>query len=308
MGQYVYGPVPSRRLGRSLGLDLVPYKTCTYDCIYCQLGKTPSRTVERKAWVPIDEVAEEAIQALDRNPDYITLSGSGEPTLCTGLDRLIGRIKEATSTPVAVITNGSLLWQKQVREELMDADLVVPSLDAGDETTFRHVNRPHGSLSFERMLEGLIALRREFTGEYWLEVFILGGITSSDAQIEKIARCVDRIQPGRIQLNTVTRPPAVGYARPASPQRMAELAMRFDPPAEVIADFAGESPDADVAATREEVLEMLRRRPCSVADVASGLGTHPNEIIKHLDQLGQEDLVVQSRSGDTLYYSARPRA
>jgi len=291
-----------------LGLDLVPYKTCTYDCIYCQLGKTPSRTVERKAWVPIDQVAEEAIQALDRNPDYITLSGSGEPTLCTGLDRLIGRIKEATSTPVAVITNGSLLWQKQVREEVMDADLIVPSLDAGDETAFRHVNRPHESLSFERMLEGLIALRREFSREYWLEVFILGGITSSDAQIEKIARCVDRIQPGRIQLNTVTRPPAVGYARPASPQRMAELAMRFDPPAEVIADFAGESPDADVAATREEVLEMLRRRPCSVADVASGLGTHPNEIIKHLDQLGQEDLVVQSRSGDTLYYSARPRA
>ena len=308
MGQYVYGPVPSRRLGRSLGLDLVPYKTCTYDCIYCQLGKTPSRTVERKAWVPIDEVAEEAIQALDRNPDYITLSGSGEPTLCTGLDRLIGQIKEATSTPVAVITNGSLLWQKEVREELMEADLVVPSLDAGDEITFRNVNRPHHDISFERMLEGLIALRREFTGEYWLEVFILGGITSSDAEIEKIARCVDRIQPGRIQLNTVTRPPAVGYARPASPQRMAELATRFDPPAEVIADFAGASPDADAATTREEVLEMLRRRPCSVTDVASGLGTHPNEIIKHLDQLSHEDLVVQSRSGDTLYYSARPRA
>ncbi len=169
MSRYIFGPVPSRRLGRSLGVDLVPFKTCTYDCIYCQLGRTPCTTTERKEWVPLDGVLEDLRQKLSTRPDYITLSGSGEPTLYSRLDELIDRIKTMTDVPVAVLTNGALFADKELRRQLMEADLVVPSLDAGDEAMFQMVNRPHQDISFEHMLQGLIDFRREYQGKYWLE-------------------------------------------------------------------------------------------------------------------------------------------
>ncbi|NQT19895.1 MAG: radical SAM protein, partial [Planctomycetes bacterium] len=156
MSKYIFGPVPSRRLGRSLGVDVVPLKTCSYDCIYCQLGNTTCKTVERKEWVPLDDVVLELKDRLSSRPDYITLSGSGEPTLYSRVAELIDRIKVMTDVPVAVLTNGSLLWQEEVRRQLMKADLVIPSLDAGDEVMFRLVNRPHEDVSFERMLAGLV--------------------------------------------------------------------------------------------------------------------------------------------------------
>ena len=174
MSGYVFGPVPSRRLGRSLGVDLVPHKTCSYDCIYCQLGATTCKTTERKEWVPLDDVLEQLKAKLSTAPDYITLSGSGEPTLYSRAEELIDRIKAMTDVPVAVLTNGSLLWQEEVRRQFMKADLVIPSLDAGDEGMFRLVNRPHEDVTFERMLAGLVDFRREFRGAYWLEVFVLG--------------------------------------------------------------------------------------------------------------------------------------
>ena len=176
---YVFGPVPSRRLGRSLGVDLVPFKTCSYDCIYCQLGRTSCKTVERKQWVPLDDVLAELKEKLSTRPDYITLSGSGEPTLFWRTGELIDRIKAMTDVPVAVLTNGSLLWCKDVRDQLTNADLVIPSLDAGDQSMFRAVNRPHEDISFERMLDGLIAFRKAFGGQYWLEIMLLAGHTAS---------------------------------------------------------------------------------------------------------------------------------
>ncbi|MGD2175646.1 MAG: radical SAM protein, partial [Candidatus Brocadiaceae bacterium] len=157
----VFGPVPSRRLGRSLGIDLVPFKTCSYDCIYCQLGRTTLKTTERREWVPLDLVLEEVEEKLNSEPDYITLSGSGEPTLFSRLGELIGHIKNITDIPVAVLTNGSLLWRKTVRDNLQEADLVIPSLDAGNESMFRYVNRPAPQLSFYEVAEGLITFRRE---------------------------------------------------------------------------------------------------------------------------------------------------
>ena len=183
MSNYIFGPVPSRRLGRSLGVDLVPFKTCTYDCIYCQLGRTTNKTIQRKEWVPLDDVVTELETKLSSQPDYITLSGSGEPTLYSRTGELIDRIKAVTNVPVAVLTNGSLLWNQEVRARLMNADLVVPSLDAGDEAMFRAVNRPHEDISFERMLQGLIDFRHEFQGKYWLEVFLLAGHNAIAAEV-----------------------------------------------------------------------------------------------------------------------------
>ncbi|MCK4275198.1 MAG: radical SAM protein, partial [Phycisphaerae bacterium] len=226
---YIFGPVPSRRLGRSLGVDLVPFKTCTYDCVYCQLGRTTCKTVQRKEYVPLEDVLQELRSKLSSQPDYITLSGSGEPTLYSKTGELIDRIKAMTNIPVAVLTNGSLLWQAEVRSQLMNADLVVPSLDAGDEAMFQAVNRPHEDITFERMLDGLIEFRREFQGQYWLEVMFLAGHNAIHSEAQNLAECVSLIKPDRVQLNTATRPPAEDYAVTVSQQRLSELAAMFDP-------------------------------------------------------------------------------
>ena len=302
---HIFGPVPSRRLGRSLGVDLVPFKTCTYDCIYCQLGRTTNKTVERRQWVPLDDVLAELKKKLTTRPDYITLSGSGEPTLFSRLDELIAGIRSMTDIPVAVLTNGSLLWRDEVRSQLMDAHLVVPSLDAGHSSLFQAVNRPHESISFDRMLEGLIAFREEYYGEYWLEVFLLAGHTAMDSEISKIAECVGRIKPDRVQLNTATRPTAEEYAVMVDRRRMGDLAAGFDPPAEVIADYRGVHAQSDFKAGRDSVLEMIQRRPCSLEDIADGLGMHRNEAIKYIEELDAKGLLEKRSSGGKLFYSGR---
>jgi wyosine [tRNA(Phe)-imidazoG37] synthetase (radical SAM superfamily) len=304
MNKYIFGPVPSRRLGRSLGVDLVPLKTCSYDCIYCQLGHTTCKTTERKEWVPLDDVILEVKDGLSARPDYITLSGSGEPTLHSRIGEAIERIKAMTDVPVAVLTNGSLLWQEEVRRQLLKADLVIPSLDAGEKAVFRLVNRPHADVSFERMLAGLVVFRREFRGDYWLEVFVLGAYTAINADFAELVKCVNFIGPDRVQLNTVTRPPAESFAIGISRQRLAELAGMFHPPAEVIADFRGVQGRAEFAASREDILDLLRRRPCSTEDIADGLGMHGNEVVKHVEHLSAEGRLRETRTGGRLYYRA----
>jgi wyosine [tRNA(Phe)-imidazoG37] synthetase (radical SAM superfamily) len=301
---YLFGPVPSRRLGRSLGVDLVPLKTCSYDCIYCQLGRTTCHTIERLAWTPWERMAAELPQRLSSQPDYITLGGSGEPTLHSQLGELITQLKTMTDIPVAVLTNGSLLWQKDVRRQLKHADLVIPSLDAGHETMFQIVNRPHHEITFARLMDGLTAFRQEFPGAYWLEVMVVGGLTATDAEIEKLADGARRIQPDRVQLNTVTRPPAEKQAAAVSLERLAQFATFFRPAAEVIADFRAVHQQADFVASRQEVLALLQRRPCSVADIASGLGMHQNEAIKHLEALRIAGVLECLSSQGKHYYRA----
>jgi len=302
MKSHVFGPVPSRRLGRSLGVDLVPFKTCTYDCVYCQLGRTTCKTVERKEWVPFDAVVAQVREKLAAAPDYITLSGSGEPTLYSRLGELIASIKSMTKTPVAVLTNGSLLWKEEVRQGLADADLVVPSLDAGDERLFQEVNRPHSSIEFERMVEGLVEFRKTFRGACWLEVFLLGGMTATLSEVDKIAEIVERMRPDRVQLNTVTRPPAEDFALPVSHEDMERFAARLGDRAEVIADFRAVHAKSEFTAKREDVLDTLRRRPCTVDDIAEGLAMHANEAIKYVTELLERGDIVAETTGDRTYY------
>jgi wyosine [tRNA(Phe)-imidazoG37] synthetase (radical SAM superfamily) len=307
MGSHVFGPVPSRRLGRSLGVDLVPFKTCTFDCIYCQLGRTTCKTTRRSEWVPLEAVLRDVAANLDKAPDFITLSGSGEPTLYSRLEELIGGIKHLTRVPVAVLTNGSLLWMPEVRDALATADLVAPSLDAGEERVFRHVNRPHDDITFDRLVEGLIRFREEYAGEYWLEVLLLGGITAIPAEVEKIARVVRQIDPDRVQINTVTRPPAEEYAFPVGRSELQELAAAFGSRAEVIADYRPSPPHADFANRGEDIAALLRRRPCTVDDIAEGLGLHRNEVIKYVNALAADGVLETRLRGRTLYYAMAER-
>jgi wyosine [tRNA(Phe)-imidazoG37] synthetase (radical SAM superfamily) len=300
--RHVFGPVPSRRLGRSLGVDLVPFKTCTFDCIYCQLGRTTCQTIERKEWVPMDAVLEELKHKLVHRPDYITLSGSGEPTLHSRLGDLIEHIQVMTEVPVAVLTNGSLLWQEDVRREVALADLVLPSLDAPDPDRFAFINRPHPEITFERLLEGLEALRRDFAGPYWLEVMLLGGYTALPEPVRQLASQTRRIRPDKVQLNTAVRPPAEDYAMAVPPERLGELARLFRPRAEVVADYRGQAVPKESQATAQAVLMLLRRRPCTLEDVTHGLGLKESEAVKLLACLEAQGEIRGTRRGDQHFY------
>jgi len=300
----VFGPVPSRRLGRSLGIDLVPLKTCTYDCIYCQLGRTTCKTVERKVWSDIEDISVAIEKRLAARPDYVTIAGSGESVLHSQIGEVIDRIKSVTKVPVAVLTNGAMLWQEEVRRQLSNADLVSPSLDAGDETVFRLVNRPHPSISYAKMLDGLVAFRQEFRGRFWLEIMVVDGYTATPTEIAKLAECAERIRPDRIQLNTVTRPSAESWAGMVSRAELTNFASHFRPRAKVIADFRRVRRQVEFACDRREVLALLERRPCSVEDIAHGLGIHRNEAIKHLEQLRRRGVVEHTVSENQCYWRA----
>ncbi len=302
--EYVYGPVPSRRIGRSLGVDLVPFKTCTYDCIYCQLGRTTSKTIQRKEWVPTDIVIKRLKSKLHTKPDYITLSGSGEPTLFSRIEVLISRIKNITDIPVAVLTNGSLLWLPEVRSSLRLANLVIPSLDAGCNQIFQYVNRPHSDISFNKMLEGLVKFRDEYTGKYWLEVFLLAGVTTPEMEINRLKTCIKSICPDKVQINTVTRPPAESFAERVPEKQLEIIARRLYKNAEVIADYSGVHKQGDFAARREDVLTLLKRRPCSIEDIAAGLGLHRNEVVKYVEELSSEGKIEAKPQNNHLYYIA----
>lgn len=301
---YVFGPVPSRRLGRSLGVDLVPFKTCSYDCIYCQLGRTTCKTVERRKWVPVDAVLEELRQKLGTKPDYITLSGSGEPTLHSCLGEIIVQIKVMTDIPVAVLTNGSLLWQAEVRAEVELADVVMPSLDAPDSERFDMINRPCPDITFERVVYGLETFRRQFPGKYWLEVMLLGGYTSLPAQVRQLAGISRRIRPDKVQLNTAVRPPAEEYAMAVPPERLAEMSRMFEPAAEVVAEHRGQRALAESQASADIVLALLQRRPCTVKGISHGLGMKPGEAVKCLADLAMQGKVLCERHGSEEFYRA----
>jgi wyosine [tRNA(Phe)-imidazoG37] synthetase (radical SAM superfamily) len=304
MSTYVYGPVPSRRLGRSLGIDPVPLKTCTFDCIYCQLGRTTRKTAERKEWTPLDEVIEELKVNLSSEPDYITISGSGEPTLHSGIGSLIKSVKAITAIPIAVLTNGSLLWLPEVRDALCNADVVIPSLDAGDEHLFRHVNRPHRDITFHRLVNGLYELRKCFSGQYWLEVLLIGGITGLPIPVGEIAQIAGWIGPDRIHLNTVVRPPAESFAVPVPEEIMESFLAAFGNNAEVIGFGKYPPHDSQLSATPQEVLALVSRRPSTLDDIMSGLGVEREDASRNVELLSSAGLIETESQGGRLYFRA----
>lgn len=304
MACYVFGPVPSRRLGRSLGVDLVEFKTCSYDCIYCQLARTTRKTLHREEWVPLEDILAQIKEKLGTKPDYITLAGSGEPSLYSRIDELIAGIKAMTDIPIAVLTNGSLLSLAEVRSALLGADLVSPSLDAGDAETFERVNRPTEGLSFEQMVEGLISFGKEYKGHYWLEVFLLAGVNDAPEQVEKMVEIARQMNPERIQLNTVTRPPIEADARTVGQDQMQRFAQMFGVKAEVIADYRRGDGPGECVGRVGDILAMVLRHPCTTEDIGQGLGLDPLGVDKHVQQLLDQGLIETQMGNEQVYYVA----
>jgi len=218
---YAYGPVPSRRLGRSLGVSSIPHKTCSYNCIYCQLGQTSKLSVKRESFYPKEDILSDIEKVMNpANVDYITFVGDGEPTLCKDLGWLIRSCKQKWQIPVAVITNGSLLFMEDVRQDLKSSDVVLPTLDAGSEEVYRTLNRPHASIGFEEMLQGQVDFRKEYPGKIWLEVMLVKDVNDSDESLMEIKDAIEQVKPDRIYISVPIRPPAKPGVRPPEPGRI----------------------------------------------------------------------------------------
>lgn len=301
----IYGPVPSRRLGFSLGIDLVDYKHCPLDCIYCQLKRTTRLDASRETTVDVVEVVAQVASKVDSGAriDHLTLGGSGEPTLYGRLGELIDTLHERFNIPVALLTNGVLFGNPDVRSEAARADVVLPSLDAWDQKSFELVNRPYPGLDFESFMKGMVDFRREFGGQIWLEVMLLKGISDTPHIVQRLAEQAVRIRPDRIQLNTPVRPPATSMAIPISQRTMGILAGLFNPEAEVTADFPESlvhEPENHV--NDEQVLETITRRPCTKKDIAMGLGAPEDEISLSIQRLLDAGRVVESIQDGRSYF------
>ncbi|MGD2246190.1 MAG: radical SAM protein [Candidatus Aminicenantes bacterium] len=301
---YVYGPVPSRRLGFSLGIDIIPFKTCTLDCVYCQLGRTPEKTLQRKKFFTSAEIVAQIKEKLSSGQriDIITFSGSGEPTLNKALGELIKGIKKITSIRVAVLTNSTLFADTNVRKSLTHADLIVPSLDAATQKVFLKTNRPCAPLKIKDVIEGLVKFRQEFTGQIWLEIMLVKGVNDSPSHIQKLKEAASRIKPDKIQLNTVVRPPAEKSARPLSHDELKKIKKIFGRNCEIIAEFDKKQKVPAQKDLEIAILEMIQRRPVTLLDISVSLGRHANEVIKYLDLLMNEGKIQSVKYKDSKYY------
>lgn len=308
--KYLFGPVPSRRLGISLGIDLVPLKTCSYNCIYCECGKTTNLTIERKEYFPVCDIIAEIDDFLRDKPhlDYITYSGSGEPTLHTGILEITEHIKNNyPEYKIALLTNASLFWDKKVREECMGMDVVIPSLDAASELSFKKIDRPHSALKASCVNEGLIKFCEEFLGEIWLEIFIVPGINDTLTEIEGMNEIIKKIKPAKVQLNTLDRPGAVSWIKPADDESLMRISSLLShdnveitkKPAERVLSGAY---SGDVS---ELILQTIKRRPCTLKDISEITSLHRNEVNKYLGVLAEMDLIYESRGERGVFYSAK---
>ena len=306
--KYVYGPVPSRRLGRSLGIDPLPLKTCNYQCIYCQLGKTTNFTNERRNYYPKDEIIveiEEAIKQNKNNFDYITFVGSGEPTLYKDLEELILKTKTFSNKPICVITNGGLLYNEEVVEALLLSDVVLPSLDAGDERSFIGINRPHPDIQFDSVIQGFIDFRRKFKGKFWIEIMIMKAINDSKKELLKIKEKIDLIKPDKIDINIPIRPPLEKWVKIPDKSIFVLLDEIFGSYSDIsfpeIGNFYLYSQDFE-----KELLNIIKRHPMRQNQILKTFSSNnfkKEAIISQLKKLESKNIIKKSTYNKQIYWS-----
>ncbi len=306
--RYIFGPVASRRLGRSLGIDLVPYKTCSFDCLYCELGTTTHLSLERKMYSAPQEIIDEVKGYLKKpalQPDYITLGGSGEPTLHEHLGAIIAEIKKLTSIPVAVLTNSSLLYRDDVKEALLRADVILPSLDTVSPFLFSFLNRPHPALDVKKIIQGLIDFRKLFTGQTWLEILFCRGVNDSEEEVMRLQEVIREINPDKIQLNTLDRPPAEDSVFPVGREELERIKRFFGAKAEIITGSLPEDAQGNIADRKKRVYNLVKRRPCTFDEISLTLGIPKMALMDLIEVLKNEGKVNQRLHNNQVYYQGR---
>lgn len=292
--RFVYGPIPSRRLGRSLGVDPIPLKTCNWNCVYCQLGRSVPLLHERAEYAPRQEILDEILAAVTHHTpgeiDYITFAGSGEPTLHSGLGWIIRHIKERTALPVAVITNGSLLYLPEVRTALLPADVVMPTLSAGSADLYRRIHRPHPEATFARLVSGLAAFRAVYAGQLWLEVMLLGGLNDQEEALHDLAALLERLRPDQIHLMLPERPPAEPWVRPPDAEGMVRVAATLGASAHVVHALPVDVNASDYATPADAIVSIVTRHPMNRAQLHQALHRWPpGEVDNALTSLCESD-------------------
>ncbi|MCK4346627.1 MAG: radical SAM protein [Bacteroidales bacterium] len=310
MYKYLFGPVPSRRLGMSLGVDLVPHKVCSLNCIYCECRRTTNLTIERKEYVSYDDVTKELDHYFNNKPapDYITFSGAGEPTLNSHIGEVIKFIKSNwTDIPVALLTNGILFSDKQVRKEILSTDIVLPSLDAASDLAFRKINRPPHHININEYIQGLVDFSKEFSGKIWLEIFIIPGYNNTAKELKLLKKALERIKPHRIQLNTLDRPGTVENLIAASKKELQQIVELWH--LKNVEIIAAAPERKNIKSYREDtetaILETIFRRPCTLEDLAKILGLHKNEINKYLDTIEADNKIEAVRQERGVFYQSK---
>jgi len=301
----VFGPVPSRRLGYSLGIDLLPpdAKPCTVDCIYCQVGCTVVKTIKRGIPVPSAEVNRAIDAALPKaGIDAVSFSGSGEPTLHQDLGQFIDRVKARCRTAVAVITNATLIDRPDVRRDLAKADLVLPSLDAATQAVFEKINRPHPALRADKMIEGLVQFRKEFAGRIYLEIMFVKGVNDAPAELAALAKAAERINPDRIHLNTVARPPAESFAQPLTPDELARIVRIMGPKATSIGPGPTAAREPETGDIETKIVELVRRRAVTLPDLIGSLGLERASAGDLVDKLVRDKKIKKVVHGGVTYF------
>ncbi|PKL38091.1 MAG: radical SAM protein [Spirochaetae bacterium HGW-Spirochaetae-1] len=311
--KYVFGPVNSRRLGISLGIDLVPHKTCSLNCIYCECGETTDCTALLREYVPVKDVLAELDSYLSSSPelDVLTFSGSGEPTLHSGIGTIIAYLKERYPRyPVVVLTNGTLLWKEEVREALVRADIIIPSLDAVSEPVFRKMLRPTGEITAERLVRGLMDFRPVFAGRMIIEIFILPGVNDTPDELARLKEACEKIGPDEIQLNRLDRPGAVYGLQTASWKRLVEIKEFFLPLAvEIIGkpDYSKKI-TGSVSEIHDAVGAVLKRRPSTIDDLSRTLGLRKVEVMKIIEEMDTGGILSKEEMERGIFYRMRADA
>jgi len=302
MMKRVFGPVPSRRLGQSLGIDPIPLKTCNWNCVYCQLGRTRPVTNERRNFFKKEVILSQVKEALDAHKpgeiDWITFVGSGETTLQKGLDEMIAGIKGFTDLPIAVITNGSLLYRPEVRKELLDADALLPSLDAGTPALYRRINRPHPACTFERLVNGLIAFRNEYQGHLWVEVMLLKDVNDDEVSLEQIADYLKKINPDEVHVVQPTRSPAETWVKPPDKAGLERAHAVLGKVAKIILPAKGSFDLSGEKNLVEAIVSIITRHPMKESELVDALSKwSPDAVRDTVNQLaesGKAQLVTRS--------------
>jgi Fe-S oxidoreductases len=311
--KHIFGPVLSRRLGLSLGIDLIPFKTCTYDCAYCECGHTTDKTVTRRNYFPAEEVMAELRTVLSSCPalDSVTFAGSGEPTLSLSLGPVVAAIKqEFPEYTVSVLTNGSLLSDRAVQDEMLPADRVIPTLSSVSQKTFESIHHPHPSLKIEKIIEGMVQFRKRYTGQIWLEVFIVPGLNTTDEELAGLRSAISRIGPDRIQLNTLDRPPAEEWVGAASDADLEWIRAFLDLPNTEITGRVSQvsTPAGQVTAAADLVYATLCRRPSTVEDLVRTTGLSGAEVAKILGSFERAGKITSHRMERGVFYAIIPES
>jgi wyosine [tRNA(Phe)-imidazoG37] synthetase (radical SAM superfamily) len=313
MSACVFGPVPSRRLGRSLGIDPVPLKTCNWNCVYCQLGRSVPLTNERKDYLPPGEIVDEVREVLQIHQegeiDWVTFLASGEPTLHARLGRMIREVKAITQIPVAVITNGALLYRPDVQEDLMAADAVLPSLDAGTAALYRAINRPYPECTFDRLVNGLLEFRRAYQGKIWVEVMLVKGLNDREEALRDLARLFHKLQPDQVHLTTPVRPPAEPWVEPPDEQGMQRARSFLREWVQPEGPGAGLAKLSGIESLPDALVAVVSRHPMTEAELLRLLPDRSREEVhRALSQLLQSGrLQVVERYGQQFWASGRSR-